>query len=244
MGEAGRIDNTLRESVLRKVAGDIILSPAPGPAMKKWRSLFELKQRDVASKMGIAQSVLSDYEKGKRRSPGIKFIKRFVESLVELDIANGAPHLHKFADIAQSLHQSIIDIKEFRSPVTLSEVAKAIDGVFLAHSDKGYREVHGYTVVDSLPAIRYMDSSEFIHLFGVNSMRLLVFTGVVSGRSPMVAVKVFPIKPRALAILGPKSARDVDWLAVELADSMGIPLLLSRLGSVNSLVNALRELNG
>jgi putative transcriptional regulator len=39
--------------------------------MKKWRVLFGLKQSEVARKMSISPSVLSDYEKGKRRSPKV-----------------------------------------------------------------------------------------------------------------------------------------------------------------------------
>jgi len=39
--------------------------------------------------MDITPSVLSDYEKGRRPSPGVNFIKRYLVALYELGKSNG-----------------------------------------------------------------------------------------------------------------------------------------------------------
>jgi predicted transcriptional regulator len=39
--------------------------------------------------MSLTPSVLSDYEKGRRPSPGVKFIKRYLLALYELAESNG-----------------------------------------------------------------------------------------------------------------------------------------------------------
>ena len=50
---------------------------------------FGVKQADLAKRMAITPSVLSDYEKGRRPSPGANFIKRYLQSLYDLAQVNG-----------------------------------------------------------------------------------------------------------------------------------------------------------
>jgi len=76
------------ELIARRIAGDIVWSDNVGSAMRKWREIFGTSQTDVAKIMGISPSVVSDYEKG-RRTPGVKFIKRFVEALIKVDNERG-----------------------------------------------------------------------------------------------------------------------------------------------------------
>jgi len=241
----GREDKTIydamKESLANRMAAEITLSSNSGITMKKWRVLFGLKQSEVARKMSISPSVLSDYEKGKRRSPGIGFVRRFIKSLIELDEERGGLNIHKYSGYATTIHKAIIDIGEYRVPRKLIDLLSAIDGIFLWGSVKSDCIIYGYTVIDSLTAIRYMDSHEFTYIFGANSMRLLVFTGVTTGRSPMVAAKVFPLKPAAIALHGPRSEKEVDRLAVELAESIGVPLILTKCPEVEKIVNNLKK---
>jgi putative transcriptional regulator len=65
------IYEAMKESLMNRMAAEITLSSNSGVTMKKWRVLFGLKQSEVARKMSISPSVLSDYEKGKRRSPKV-----------------------------------------------------------------------------------------------------------------------------------------------------------------------------
>ena len=61
-----------------------MLSESPAHQLKHWRKKFGIKQADLARKMNITPSVLSDYEKGRRPSPGVNFIKRYLQALYEL----------------------------------------------------------------------------------------------------------------------------------------------------------------
>jgi predicted transcriptional regulator len=52
--------------------------------MRKWRELFAVSQISLSEKMAVFSSVISDYESGRRKSPGAKIIKKFVLSLLHL----------------------------------------------------------------------------------------------------------------------------------------------------------------
>lgn len=71
------------------IAGSVVLSENPPQQLKYWRKNFGIKQADLARKMDITPSVLSDYEKGRRPSPGANFIKRYLLALYELAKSNG-----------------------------------------------------------------------------------------------------------------------------------------------------------
>jgi putative transcriptional regulator len=74
---------------LTLIAGSVVLSENPPQQLKYWRKRFGIKQAELARKMDITPSVLSDYEKGRRPSPGVNFIKRYLVSLYELGKSNG-----------------------------------------------------------------------------------------------------------------------------------------------------------
>lgn len=85
------IENSINISAsdeLTIVAGSVVLSESPAHQLKYWRKRFGIKQADLARKMNITPSVLSDYEKGRRPSPGVNFIKRYLLALHELKQAN------------------------------------------------------------------------------------------------------------------------------------------------------------
>lgn len=71
------------------IAGSVVLSDNPPQQLKYWRKKFGVKQADLARKMDITPSVLSDYEKGRRPSPGVNFIKRYLVALYELAKSDG-----------------------------------------------------------------------------------------------------------------------------------------------------------
>jgi len=71
------------------IAGSVVLSDDPPQQLKYCRKKFGVKQADLARKMDITASVLSDYEKGRRPSPGVNFIKRYLLALYDLAKAKG-----------------------------------------------------------------------------------------------------------------------------------------------------------
>lgn len=82
-------DNDTASDELTWIAGSVILSENPSLQLKHWRKKFGIKQAELAKKMQITPSVLSDYEKGRRPSPGASFIRRYLQSLYDLARADG-----------------------------------------------------------------------------------------------------------------------------------------------------------
>ena len=70
----------IKDTLSEKIAGEITLSPKPGQTIRKWRSVFGLSQTDLANYLKLSPSVISDYESGRRKSPGIKTIKKIEDA--------------------------------------------------------------------------------------------------------------------------------------------------------------------
>ena len=228
--------------VAKRIAGDIVMSQEPGATLRKWREYFEASQQEVARVMGVSPSVISDYEKG-RRVPGARFIQKYVRALILIDQSRGWPVLKNLTRTLGIPAGAVIDMRDFREALTLDKLVEAVQGVLLAPTVPVDRRIYGYTVVDSIKAIASLSGIQFYGLLGGGTPeRAIVFTGVQTGRSPMVAVRVSPVKPGVVVIHGPR--RHLDKLAVELAKLDGIPLVLSLARSVEELVEGLRRYAG
>jgi len=234
------VDETspIKEIIARRIAGEIILSSSPGRTFRKWREIFNLTQIRLANNLHITPSVISDYEKG-RRSPGTRFIKRFVLALISINEEEGGLFLKELSRLAITPSDAIIDVREFPVAVEGRQVSEAVEGRPLACEKLLRRSIYGYTILDSVKAIQTLSSTDAYRVFGITTERALVFTNVTKGRSPMVAVRVHPLKPRMIIIHGPEK---VDDLALQLAEVEQIPLVLSKVTSVDRLVIALNKL--
>ncbi len=221
------------------IAGDIVLSENPGNCIKKWRNIFGISQRELAEKLGITASVISDYESDRRKSPGVGFIKRLVTTMIEIDKERGWRTLNKYKDLLGVKIDAIIDIDEYSRSVSSEEIAEAVDGELVLSFG---RHANGYTVVDSIKAILTMSSYDFYRLFGLTSERALVFTGVTTGRSPMVAIKVGNLKPSIVILQGINSNR-LDEIARKIAEIEKIDTILTEM-PVSLIVNRLKSLGG
>lgn len=221
----------------RRIAGDIVLSENPSHSLKKWREYFEASQAEMAKSMGVSPSVISDYEKG-RRMPGAGFIQRYVKCLLEIDRMRGWRKVSSMAASLGIVPGVVIDMVEFEKPLTFEEFVETVKGIHLNPEVKSSRLIYGYTIVDSINAILSLSGIQFSILFGATPERAIIFTRVQAGRSPMVAVRVAPVKPNIVVIHGPQS--NVDPLAVELARREGIPLILSLAKDVEELKDLLR----
>jgi len=228
---------TVKEIVAAKVAGEIILSNDPGVTMRKWREIFGISQIRLAEKMNVSPSVVSDYESGRRRSPGTRFVRRFVESLVSIDEEEGGKLLREFSRIGGVPTGAILDIKEFPVPVLARKLCDVVEGKVLTGDQLLDRNIYGYTVLDSVKAI--MALPDFTPIFGATTERALVFVNVSFGRSPMVAVRVAPLKPRMVVLHKPEKP---DEVAIKLAEIERIPLVVSKMPDADALVRALNNL--
>jgi putative transcriptional regulator len=101
------------------------------------------------------------------------------------------------------------------------------------------QSIFGYTVVNSLNAILNLSSNEFNRIYGWSTERALIFTNVSTGKSPMVAIRVTPFKPRCVVLQGINVA-NVHPLVPKMAEKDRITVLCTEM-NVDSIVNILRE---
>jgi putative transcriptional regulator len=229
----------LRQHLAEKMAGEITLSDSPGKALKKWRMAFEIPAAVLADEMGMSPSVISDYESGRRKSPGTAVVGRIVDTILAIDQANGGRFIGKFAGILENRFDAdiIYDIHEYASPVPLGSFARAIAATIIQGPTD--REIYGYTVIHSLNAILQLSSSEFGRLYGWSTERALVFTQVSNGKSPMVAIRVTAFKPRCVVFQG-ITAEEIHPLVPRLAELDRITLMATPM-DVKGIVKALRS---
>src|SRR3990170_2177124 len=232
------VSPSIREVLARRIAGEVILSSKPGATMRKWRELFAVSQMSLSEKMLLSSAVISDYESGRRESPGAKFIRRFVLSLLQIDEEKGSRFIREFAKLTSSPSMAIVDLREFPIPVRVEYLCKAISGEVIAPVDKYVKEVNGYTVVDSRKAVEAFSGQEFAQLFGASTDRALVFTNVENPSLVMMIVRVSSLKPRVVVFHRVKP----DEAAVKLAEYEQIPLIYSESPSIELLVKSLRKL--
>jgi putative transcriptional regulator len=193
------------------MAGELAVSQNPGRAMRVWRERAGVGQAELAREMKISPSVLSDYENGRRHSPGSGFLRRFVQSLINVD--RKEQRLLRSKPEAEETG-AILSIGEYADPVPARDVASELRCEVLAGSEQLDRLLFGFTVLDSLRTIYALSGVQFYRIYGASTERVIVFTKVGLGRSPMVAVRVSQLKPRMVVIHG---LTKVDRLAVDLA---------------------------
>ncbi|HUS78529.1 MAG TPA: helix-turn-helix domain-containing protein [Patescibacteria group bacterium] len=232
--------NSVRDMLAQRIAGEIVLSANPGTTMRKWRVLMQVSQVELANELGLSPSVVSDYETGRRRSPGSGFIRRFVDALISIDEMQGGKYVQQLARITLTPGDAFLDIRELSAPIPLSEICDLLKCDVLTGESSLDQNVFGYTVIDSLKAIQMLSGLDFYRIFGSTSERALVFVRVSRGRSPMIAIKISPFKPRIVILHG--ASGDIDPLAIALAKNEGIPLAVSNLGTPDDIVEALLQI--
>ena len=226
----------VNEQLTRRMAGEIVVSNSPGKTLRKWREIFQLSQKHLASLLGVNPSVVCDFEKGRRRSPGITTVRRLVETMVSYDRAHGGRVAGSMA--GQQGNSAITDIREFAIGLPIMTVVEAIGGEVIAGTEELERTIYGYTIVDALRAITTFSGANFGQMYGWSNERALFFTGVQFGRSPMIAVRAHPVKPRLVCYIQPGS---IDKLATKLADMERI-VLVSTSASQEQIQQRLRQL--
>ena len=237
------VDVSGTEKLAIQIAGEISLSDSPGGMIRKWREIFEVSQKELSRKLKISSSVISDYESGRRKSPGTKLVARIVGSLIEIDKERGGGIIQEYTKLLEGskFFEAILAIKEFSEPRKIKDIVKAVEGEFLVGEKNMDNSVYGYTVVDSVKAIIDLSPVELAQIYGSTTQRALVFTHVRRGRSPMIAIKLTSLKP-AIAIFHGENV-EPDPLGIELAKRERIPLVLSHVDSSEQLINNLRGLD-
>jgi len=216
-----------REDLAERIAGEITLSDDPGATLRKWRTDFGVSQTDLADHLGVSSSVVSDYESGRRESPGIGVVARIVTALLDIDERRGGDRIRQYARVLSAGFESDIvsDLREYPTQVSLDRFYDTVGATELADGDQHH--VTGHTVIDSIEAITRLSSEEFYRLYGQSTSRALMFTNVTRGESPLVAMRVVNPTPNAVVLHGldrddlwehaPKMAR-LDGFSLAITD--------------------------
>jgi putative transcriptional regulator len=222
-------------SIREKIASEITLSNQPGLTIRKWREIFDISQNDLAVELNMKSSVISDYEHGRRKSPGINIIRKIIEGLISIDRERGSPIIKKYStpDI-----EAIIDIQEFYTGISINDLSKLLEAEIHSGHPNDPRSIYGYTIIDSVKAILTFSAEDYIRLYGWNSDRALIFTGVEYGRSPMIAIRTHTLKPAVIVYHKPKR---IDPLAIKLAKLENI-VFMSTKQPMDDLLKKLREM--
>ncbi|MBN2477676.1 transcriptional regulator [Candidatus Micrarchaeota archaeon] len=221
-----------------EIAGEISLSSDPGSTMRKWREIFDISQVELSRHLSISVSTISDYEGNRRKSPGTSVVKRFVNSLFDIDIQKGGFITKKLKESERSTEE-FFELHEFARTLTLSDFVTLIEGKVISNKDiVDSKKVYGYTLIDSIKTILEMPFSFFNTLYGNINERVFLFTGVSTGRSPLVVVRVSPSKPSAVVLHG---IQKVDKLALKISERERIPVIVTQM-PINKIKEKLNSL--
>jgi len=229
----------LRQQLAEKMAGEITLSDSPGKALKKWRTSFQIAPGVLADHLGVSPSVISDYESGRRKSPGTGVVGKIVDSLLNVDEENGGTYIKKYGKLLFSDYDDevIYDIHDFATSIPIRELSELIECTLICGDLDS--QIFGYTVINSTNAILNLSPNEFNRIYGWSTERALIFTDISTGKSPMIAIRVTPFKPPYVILQGIDEAH-VSPLVKKLAEKDHITVLCTPMG-VQDLVTRLRK---
>ena len=219
-----------------KIAGEITISETPGITIKKWREEFGISQMELSKFMEVSPSVISDYESGRRKSPGANSIKKIVDALIKIDESRGGTLLRRYNSGIPS--DALLDIKDYDHDIELRYIMTKTRGTACSRADLK-RNIRGYTMIDGIKAILKFSYAEYSKLYGWSSQRIIFITDVSYGRSPMIAIRAHPLKPAAVVYIKPGN---VDELAIKLSEIENIPLIRTDMDykTISSVMNILR----
>ena len=217
----------VKDVLAEKIAGEITLSPKPGQTIKKWRNAFNISQTELADFLNLSPSVISDYESGRRKSPGIQAVKKIIEALLKIDEKkNNSKIIRKYQFITKN-QEGVLDIMEYPYSIPIKKFIEEIGGNLLTTKAVDIRKnVKGFTLIDGIETIKTINSTGYPNLYGWSTERALIFTNIKYGRSPMIAIRIHPVKPSIVVYHRPGA---VDPLAIQLAEKEDMPLIVTNI---------------
>lgn len=231
----------LQREIAVRILGEIAFSNDIGGALKLWRERFLISKIELARHLKLSPSVVSDYESGRRRSPGVKVLKRFALALMEIDEKRGERVLRDLPHLligSEPLRSAILDARNFTEASSVFELCRFVKARIFTCEDMWGEDVTGYVVLHGPKLLLEIPAHDYAKLQGLVNGKAVVFADAPSSQSLMVAVKLMQAKPAVVILHG---LRSVDKTSRAIASSEQIPLALLRGFSTVDLVKALRS---
>lgn len=239
MGE----NDALHENFAKEISGEIVHSENPGGSMRKWRIIFKISQSCLAAEMNISSSVLSDYESGRRKSPGIFMLRKIVNALLSIDERTGAQIAARFSNNAswKKLSDVIVSVRELNPPRTVNEINLLLNGKIIASANTINKNINGYVIIDSasMGNMNEISSYDFMKFKNLVVSKALLFAGARHKESMIIPTKMANLRPEVLVLQGIKK---LDELDERIASIENMPVIISNMSTTDEMIAALKKL--
>lgn len=159
-------------SLKQEIAGEICFSDNPGNTFKKWQNIFEITQLSLARHMQITSSTISEYQNNKRNNPSINFIKRFINTLIEIDSKRNFQITKKLIKVKEEL---IFELKEFKKGLKLKNLDINKDIIPINLKDANI--IYGITYIN-FTNLTDISQEEIPKIYGKTNKRILFIYNV------------------------------------------------------------------
>ncbi len=120
----------MNQKIFRLIVADVLSSEKPWEELRKWRRALGIRAKAVAQDIGVSPSVISDYESGRRKSPGAEMVRKIVFSMVKLsglrDVGEAQieeEHIN-FEEYARKMNGTIVAHPEVKEAAGIIKVTK------------------------------------------------------------------------------------------------------------------------
>ncbi len=230
----------------RKImAADIVLSDDTGNCLRKWLNLLNITQTEISEHLSISSSVISDYLGNRRKSPGILWIRNYINALIELEEASGLSTLAVLAPLIERIGtiDPIITAMQFSAPISLISFSKALEATIVFPTKEEYdleTYILGVLGVNARKILEIRSSDLKGNLLETTSKTAIIFANTQTGRGifsflpindPIqTPIWVFPEKRINLSVIKASVKRLQKAKAV---------ILISKLNSVEKMITSL-----
>lgn len=181
----------MNQQLLQKILGDIAANEEYGFVMKKWRELFNITQAKVAQELNIKPSVISDYEGSRRRSPGIGFVRKYVNTIIKLSEIHEKESFEKVKKLlgivneTNSLLNKTFESKNTESILNLLNAEK----LTRRKNSEFFQECIFFSNKIS-HVLTKMPSKKLFNHFKNSTDKFFIFSKVKSGRIPLILLNL------------------------------------------------------
>ena len=89
---------------------------------------FSISKSELAREMNVSLSMISDYETGRRQSPGVNTIRKFVSAMIRIETKHGGTILRRYRSGVP--YEALIDIRDYDRDINLKTIVNKIKGVY------------------------------------------------------------------------------------------------------------------